>query len=86
VNNAVCTALGKITFAPAGDVKGAAKIKHGADVYPFTKTIKNLVPGSNHFTVLSKAIAYWMNWILRLDRINANWLVSQTHSRPTAMA
>jgi gliding motility-associated-like protein len=54
VNNAVCTALGKITFAPAGDIKGAAKIKHGADVYPFTKTIKNLVPGSNHFTVLSK--------------------------------
>ncbi|MBD1367033.1 gliding motility-associated C-terminal domain-containing protein [Mucilaginibacter sp. ZT4R22] len=53
VRNAVCTALGKITFAPAGDIKGAAKIKHGADVYPFTKTIADLVPGSNHFTILS---------------------------------
>ncbi|RWY50993.1 gliding motility-associated C-terminal domain-containing protein [Mucilaginibacter gilvus] len=53
VNNAVCTALGKITFSPAGDIKGAAKIKHGANIYPFTKTITDLVPGSNHFTVIS---------------------------------
>nr|WP_294950106.1 gliding motility-associated C-terminal domain-containing protein [uncultured Mucilaginibacter sp.] len=54
VNNAVCTALGKITFAAAGDIKGAAKIKHGTDVYPFTKTIKGLLPGSHHFIILSQ--------------------------------
>lgn len=53
VRNAVCTALGQITFAPAGDAKGAAKIKHGTDVSPLTQTIKGLVPGSNHFTVLT---------------------------------
>jgi gliding motility-associated-like protein len=51
--NAICTALGNITFAPAGDIKGAAKIKHGTDIYPLTQTIKDLVPGSHHFTVLT---------------------------------
>lgn len=53
VRNAVCTALGQITFIAAGDLKGATKIKHGADVYAISQTIKGLVPGSNHFTVLT---------------------------------
>jgi gliding motility-associated-like protein len=53
IRNAVCTALGQITFVRAGDIKGAAKIKHGTDLYALTQTIKGLVPGINHFTVLS---------------------------------
>ncbi|RFZ81105.1 gliding motility-associated C-terminal domain-containing protein [Mucilaginibacter terrenus] len=52
IKNAVCTALGQIRFKAAGDIKGAARIKHNGDLYELDEVIRNLLPGVNHFTVL----------------------------------
>jgi gliding motility-associated-like protein len=54
VKAAVCTLLGEIKFSINGDGKGAAKVKHGIDVFSIDQTIKGLTPGPNHFTILNQ--------------------------------
>lgn len=54
VKAAVCTLLGEIKFSINGDGKGAAKVKHGIDVFSIDQTIKGLYKGINHFTILNQ--------------------------------
>ncbi|WP_183563952.1 gliding motility-associated C-terminal domain-containing protein [Mucilaginibacter sp. SP1R1] len=54
IKDPVCSLLGEIQFAINGNALGAAKVKHGNDIFSLTETIKNLPPGPNHFTILSQ--------------------------------
>jgi gliding motility-associated-like protein len=50
----VCKLLGEIKFTISGDGKGAVKVKHDNDVFSIDQTIKDLLPGPNHFTILNQ--------------------------------
>ncbi|MFD0792986.1 gliding motility-associated C-terminal domain-containing protein [Mucilaginibacter litoreus] len=54
INNAVCTAAGKVKFVPNGDIKDAAKILFQNNVYKIGQQISDLAVGPHHFTILSE--------------------------------